>query len=596
MGLLRRLSTAFRNYSLERKVFMTTSVVILLAVPLTGAFSYHEASRILQGYAYNAADQTVNQLSGYMNNELKNVSDRMYLINSSEAMKMVMNWNRVNSDEPYTRVFNTMFSLFSQMRVNSTSIKAIYLYTPRGEFYDGPFEKKNIHFRNTPYYAAITGSQTNIWMHVKNDPLFAGQGDVISLLTRPATELSYLEQNSYVVMTLSTEKFIANLKSIQLVPQGFSMILDELGQPLLLSEESAAAGELINKSLLTNLSEKPSHFEIQINQETFLVNHTTIPFSNWQAVTVQPKERLLQDVRSIQYVTIVMTFILLIISFLLNKWIAKWVTHPLRKLMALMSLVKQGDLNVRFSSDYKDEISELGNRFDDMIMEIQRLLKQMVEEGQAKRKAEMRALQAQINPHFLYNTLDELYWKSLEFEDSSAPEIILSLSRFFRLSLNKGREETTIASELEHVEHYLKLVNHQYKRQFSFDIQIDESAQQITVPKIILQPLVENSVLHAFKANEYKDFHIHVSSKRLDQTIILLVKDNGCGIEPERIDDLNQPVQPASQSVPGGGYAIANIKERLWYFFGERARLTVHSQLGAGTDMEIQIHVIEGEA
>ncbi|MCS7460050.1 sensor histidine kinase [Paenibacillus doosanensis] len=596
MGLIRRILTTFQNYSLQRKVFLTTSIVVCLAVPLTGAFSYNEASRILQDYAYNAADQTVNQLSGYMGNEMKNVSDRMYLINSSEAMKLAMSWSLNKTNEPYTKVFNTMFSLFSQMRTNSTSIKAIYMNTPRGDFFEGPFEKKNIPFSETPYYAAIVNSPKNVWVHSQSDPLFGGQGDVISLLTRPAADMSYLDQDSYLVMTLSTEKFVNNLKSIHLVPQGFSLILDELGKPLLMSEESSAVAEFIQNSALARLKDAPSHFEMDINKETVLVNHSEIPFTQWRAVVVQPKDTLLRKVEFIKYFTILMTVFLLIVSFLVNNWIAKWVTNRLRKLMMLMNKVKLGDLNVRFSSAYRDDIGELGNRFDEMLERIQGLLRQILEEGKAKRQAEMRALQAQINPHFLYNTLDELYWKSLEFEDPAAPEIILSLSRFFRLSLNKGKEETTIASEMEHVEHYLKLVNHQYKRQFTYDIEADPRAQHVLVPKIIMQPLVENCVLHAFKANEYKDFHIHVSCRVMESgTVILQVKDNGCGIPPERIKDFNESVQHAddSVSVQSGGYAIANIKERLLYFFGDRACLRAKSSLGAGTVMEIQIFCVK---
>ncbi|MEK8132814.1 sensor histidine kinase [Paenibacillus filicis] len=592
--MFRYFANLFWNYSLERKVFIATSLVILLAVPLTGAFSYYEASRILQGYAYNAANQMVNQLSGYMNNELKNISDRMYLINSSEAMKSTLNWSRGNSRESYTRVFNNMFTLFSQMRVNSTTIKEIYMYTPRGEFFDGPFKRTPLSFQETPYYEEVLHTQKNRWLYLERDPLFAGEGDVVSLLTRPTSDSSYLEENSYVVITLSTEKFINNLKSIQLSPQGFSLILDETGKPIFRSEESAGIQEFIQRLQQEPIQGKPPHFEMEINRETFLVSHADIPFVGWQSVVVQPKAKLLENVRSIQYVTTVMTLVLLVCSFLLNKFIAQWVTNPLRKLMKLMNQVKLGNLSVRFASEHKDEIGQLGHRFNDMLQQIQQLLHEIVDEGRAKRKAEMRALQAQINPHFLYNTLDELYWKSLEFEDPTAPDIILSLSRFFRLSLNKGNEETTIAHEIEHVEYYLKLVNHQYKRQFSFEISLDERAARVAVPNIILQPLVENCVLHAFKQNDYRAFQIHISAFLRGEWAILQVKDNGIGMEPQLVERLNSSSSALEHEAgPGVGYAISNIKERLGYFFGERARLYAESQPGIGTVMEIRIRVEE---
>lgn len=141
--MIAKLILMFHNFSLERKVFMMTSIVILLAVPLTGAFSFNQASKILEGYAYNAADQTANQLSGYMNNELKNISDNLYFINTSKEMGQALDWTDGQSNLSYTTVFNDLFSLFARIRLTSNDIQSIYMYTPNGEFYEGlPVEKR----------------------------------------------------------------------------------------------------------------------------------------------------------------------------------------------------------------------------------------------------------------------------------------------------------------------------------------------------------------------------------------------------------------------------------------------------------------------
>jgi len=289
-----------------------------------------------------------------------------------------------------------------------------------------------------------------------------------------------------------------------------------------------------------------------------------------------------------------LTLALLIASFLLNRWFARLVTRPIRKLLMLMNRVKQGDLGVRFSPTSHDEIGILGSRFDEMLMQIQQLLSQVVEEGNAKQRAEMRALQAQINPHFLYNTLDELYWRFLELNDKTASDMILSLSRFFRLSLNKGEEETTVAKEFEHVEQYLKLIKYQYSRQFTYEVTLDERCQSVRIPKIILQPLVENSILHAFKTNEYQQSWIHVTGKWHEPNVLVMsVEDNGSGMARERVEQFNrsEDLTHVSDSQDEGGYAIPNIKERLKYYYGTRASLHIESELGQGTAVEIRITV-----
>ncbi|MFD0869016.1 MULTISPECIES: cache domain-containing sensor histidine kinase [Paenibacillus] len=614
--IIERLKRRFRNARLESKVFIMTSIVIVLAVPLTGMFSYSQAARILERYAYNAADQTVSQLSGYMNNELKNISDKLYWMNASDEMKTALYWADGKLDVNGWVVFNEMFALFSQTRLASPTIRSIYMYTPKGEFYEGlPYERKAASFKDTPYYKAIRNESTNQWVYAEEDPLFAGRGEVISLVTRPVLDISYLEQDNYLVITLSANRFMANLRNINLVPEGFSLIMDETGKPILMSSPELAE-PFLESIQAEEFQLNPGSFEWKVGRQEFLVSHQPVPFAGWNAVLVQPKDELLKEINYIKYFTFMLTGILLILSFVFIRWIARWVMNPLRKLQRLMNRAKDGNLNVRFESEYEDEIGQLGNRFDDMIRQIQQLLKQVVEESQAKRQAEMRALQAQINPHFLYNTLDEIYWKTLDAPDSSASEIILSLSRFFRLSLNQGEEMTTVAKEMEHVEQYLKLVNVQYRRQFSYVIQTDDRTKPFRMPKIILQPLVENSVLHAFNANDYNDYRITVSSEWIEpRRVRLRVEDNGSGIKPEWVTRFNEPLSGKNQAfpetpsaangevTPAGedkepprqGYAIANVRERLWYAFGERASFRVESTLGEGTVIEITMEATEME-
>ncbi|MEC0212756.1 cache domain-containing sensor histidine kinase [Paenibacillus ehimensis] len=593
---MRRAAERFRDWGLEWKVFLMTSIVILIAVPLTGAFSFNQAARYIEEYAYNAADRTVSQLSANVGNELKNVSDKLYWINSSDELTRAIEWSQNRSDEAYSVIFNNVFSLFSKASLSSPTIRGIYLYTPKGEFFEGvPAARKETDFKETVYYEAIKPSSTNRWVYSGQNPLFVEEGAVIGLVSRPATATGALELDNYLVITLRADYFERNLQSIQLVPDGFAMILDENGRPILLSSRNEATEQFLEQAQVPDFSGKPSFFEVKLGDQTYLVNHRPIPIAGWQALVIQPKKQLLVKIAYIQYFTVLLTVALLAFSFFMNKSIASWVTLPVRRLQRLMSQAKKGDLDVRFASESRDEIGELGRRFDELLDQIQRLLKQVVEESLAKRRAEMRALQAQINPHFLYNTLDEIYWKSLEFNDSSASEIILSLSRFFRLSLNRGEEATTVGKEMEHVEQYLKLVNYQYKRQFAFEVAVDERTKEIVVPKIILQPLAENAVLHAFQDNEYQNNRIRVKSFREGtDTTVLTVEDNGSGIDPELIALFNAPLHaaeaaPGVASRSGEGYAIMNIKERLRYFFGERASFRAESRVGEGSRFEIRI-------
>jgi two-component system sensor histidine kinase YesM len=256
-----------------------------------------------------------------------------------------------------------------------------------------------------------------------------------------------------------------------------------------------------------------------------------------------------------------------------------------------MKQVEQGsgDLTVRFESDYNDEVAQVGFRFNRMLGEIGSLVEEIKLVEQEKRKQEVKALQSQIDPHFLYNTLNTIYWKSEMNDHEDVREMIISLSNLFRLGVNNGHDMTSLDKELTHVEHYLLLQKKNYKRLYSYEIQVaDPSLKERRVPKVILQPLVENTILHGFKDMD-ADGRIRLTVDADESFLLLEVEDNGSGMDVERTRERMLAAHTSEQ-----GYALRNVYQRLKLIYGAAAEVELRSRPYKLTTVAIKIP-IQGE-
>ncbi|MNC25582.1 putative sensor-like histidine kinase [compost metagenome] len=249
-----------------------------------------------------------------------------------------------------------------------------------------------------------------------------------------------------------------------------------------------------------------------------------------------------------------------------------------------MKRVESNDLTARFESLQEDDLAQVGFRFNRMLDQIVVLIDEVKEAEAGKRNTEIKALSAQMDPHFLYNTLNVIYWKLKLKQVDESQTMVVSLSRLFQLGLNKGKEITTLEKELEHVRLYLELQASCYENLFEYSIEVkDPSLPALTVPRIILQPLVENSILHGFSSMENGGrISIELDSDPSAESWSIRVEDNGCGMEEEAVRAMLRDPQ-------GKGYAIGNLIQRLQLYYGGWARLHLESHPDRGTIIYMSI-------
>ncbi|MDT8297565.1 MAG: sensor histidine kinase [Spirochaetaceae bacterium] len=291
----------------------------------------------------------------------------------------------------------------------------------------------------------------------------------------------------------------------------------------------------------------------------------------------------------VQMMNALIGLVLFIIVGLVTNFITRGVTKPLRQLQSVMRSVETGEFRQAGSLEGTDEIRELAREYDIMVGHIGKLMEQNVKEQELKRKSDLKALQAQINPHFLYNTLDSIIWMGEMNKNDAVVKMTSALSRLFRISISKGRELIPLRDELEHVRSYLTIQEMRYKDKFRYLIDIPEELMDFTVLKITLQPLVENAIYHGIRSVDYVGL-IEIAGRSEGGDLIMTVKDNGEGMDVEQLASLLDKIDDEEVQEKGNsGTGVRNVHERIRLYFGPEYGLDYESRNGVGTTISIRI-------
>ena len=266
----------------------------------------------------------------------------------------------------------------------------------------------------------------------------------------------------------------------------------------------------------------------------------------------------------------------------------KSITNPLEKLCRITGQISNGDFNVRAKINTMDEIGILSDSVDNMTEKLEIMVKQIKDDERKMRHAELRLLQEQINPHFLYNTLDTIIWLIEGNDTDRAVSMVVSLSEFFRLVLSKGKEYITIREEELHIRSYLEIQQVRYRDILDFEIVLPKELFGACLPKLTLQPLAENALYHGVKEKRGKS-KIWIQCSREGDTVVIQVRDNGIGISAERLRELKEALN-SRQRV---GFGMSAVQERLRLCYGEPYGMSVCSEYGKGTCVEIRIPFLE---
>ena len=308
----------------------------------------------------------------------------------------------------------------------------------------------------------------------------------------------------------------------------------------------------------------------------------------YQTVSIeQLKNSLNEQVESFIALFVGMVFGIVAIVVIVTTYVLSSITKPVRELSEATKKIADGDFSTRVTVGVKDEIGTLAESVNEMTEHLEEFVEKIKEDERKMRHTELRLLQEQINPHFLYNTLDTIVWLVEGNASDKAVNMVVSLSDFFRIVLSKGREIITLKEEEQHIRSYLEIQQVRYRDILEYDIQIPEELYQYKILKLTLQPLVENSLYHGIKTKRGKGT-IYVTGRLEDDKIYLDVKDTGIGMSEAELASLRSKISKPCKETDSG-FGLANVNERIRMHYGAEYGMTIESRLGEGTWVRVVI-------
>ncbi|RXZ82925.1 sensor histidine kinase [Paenibacillaceae bacterium] len=588
--LIMRLKHAYYGISFKRRISAAFLLFIALATGVVGISAYSIASKELQRNAFESSQEAVVKTTQIMDDKLYNVSKTVRSIMLSDAYKMMMQDVQSNNISNYYVHLSGMQYIFSQAVFNEPLIESILIATPIGDFYPVLQRRaQNQSFYESNLYYLTENNNGGLWLSGHTDVLFTGESRVLSFVTK-GTHDYYSNTNVYFIVNVNESGLIDIINQNSPKNDNNYLIVDSSGGEVIRTEWSSRQNLGRDEVFLRQVAEADNRsFFHEFDDTEYLVNSSRSKIvDNWILFGMQPKNKLLAQMMKVQRTVGVIMVVFLLAALLLSNKLTSVLLKPLYRLRRLMRDVENNRLTVRFESKSRDEVAQVGFQFNRMLDEITRLIQDVRESEAGKREAQMRALTAQMEPHFLYNTLNTIYCKSVMGEYQEVNKMIMALSQMFQLGLSGGKDWNTLEDELSHVEQYCAIQGMCYEDLFEYQVEVlAPELLTCNVPKILLQPIVENSIQHGFRDRGSGGL-IRLSVNEDEGFLHIVIEDNGVGMDEDKVRaGMKLAVQPDSKK----GFALYNISNRLNLYYGDKARMEFHSREAGGVRTDLWIPI-----
>lgn len=438
------------------------------------------------------------------------------------------------------------------------------------------------------YQQAVEQKRNMLWQRVGK-----GQSDTFQLnrsekivLYREIYDLSQKNRLGYLVIGSSADKFDEICRNVLGSEKEEVVVLSANGAKLV------QCGSLDDKDISKMISEEETEIQAELSADTNQNYRIYRCYNEDTGITIYKfvmKENYLALVSSAVYAPFALLLGILIGLYPLMVIVSNIVSKPLQNLKAAMAQFKLGDFTQKVEVVTMDEVGEASACFNEMVDDMKDLIDKNYVLALKEKESELDALQAQINPHFLYNTLDSLYWRTVEAGEEEIGEDILALSELFRFVLGRGNGIVTVRHEAELIDRYLRIQKMRFGKRLDYDIQIEEEILDEEIPKLILQPFVENAIVHGFE-NVRNEFRLFVSGKTDGDGIKFCIRDTGVGMNREQVREMLEGTDTGKYKGHRiGRYAVKNVRERLELSYHEECMLQIESEVGVGTEVYIRV-------
>lgn len=579
----------WQRFSLRYRIWLAFICIAIVAVTVTGLLSYRIAAGVVEENANRTGQETLAKTAQMLDEKLDRIQQAVYSMVVSEPYRKLVGLDPVyNETQTYYTHLSALQSSFVQAKLYEPFIHTILVVTPDGDYYQLFLSREmDTPFLNSELHQRMLHSNRQLWVEGHDDLYFAGKDRVISfVMDGLAGNTAYMEHVYIIANVMEAEMLDLIHADVSGSKERFFLV-NRSGDAVLRTNSELFTALQAHEGYRAALALNRGEFEAELGGLEYLVNYKRLSgVGDWSLFSVMPKSELLQQMNNIKWTTLWIALGCLLVSSVFADVLSRMLLKPLNRLKSVMKKVERVGLDARYEGESRDDIAHIGYHFNRMLIEVERSFQEARGAEQEKRKAEVKALQAQIDPHFLYNTLNTIYWKSQLGQLQAVQEMVLALSNLFQLGLNKGREMITLQNELVHVEQYLRIQQQCYENLFDYEIDVQEGINlQLPILKIVLQPLAENAIMHGFK-DQNEGGRIRIVIRQDERHLILSVEDNGAGM-PSELVQMRMQTQSGDDNSKLKGYALGNVYRRLRLQYGEEADVRMSSEPHVCTRIEI---------
>lgn len=583
--------------SMHKRMMLYFAVPLILMQILLCSLCYPQVVRRYREKTDYSMEQSVSQAISFTESYLRNMTYLANMVEDNGVIQNTLSADGFGEERPYMEQWLEYYELnkeFNSYEI-SNSIYRFCLYVPDEVMYAGNqyyFDGVSRLKERSDYvdlrYALNTGEDYVAISRERDGVDQQDTSQMVTLYHRIASKKEKEEELGICSISVSAKYFQDIMKNANITSEGLVYLMSENGR-MITSSNSSILQKMQKKGILLNYGAELFMEKKKEGQKEYYITRQNVDGASWQMILIIPESEYEDQYRFLWLSAALMLGSMIAVIVLMSYLLSGYYVGRLKKLNAEMTGLESGKLNANLPiTTEEDEIEEIYHNFNGMVQEVQRLMQEHYQLGKEVKMAEVRALQAQINPHFLYNTLDLINWISMDYGAEEIGTLTWNLARFYRLSLNHGKSLISIGEEVEHVEVYVNIENYHFDNAISLEVDVPEELKSYACLNIILQPFVENAIVHGIAEKpDIESCEIRIRARREEQDIIFSVQDDGPGVDVEQMQkETQQDIRTAQH-----GYGVRNINFRLKLCFGEKYGVT-YLESEKGTHVEIKIPVM----
>lgn len=567
------------KHSFRKQFFIAISFIIIVSLIIFMAMFQNFRQTLMKQYG-ESEKQSVDVIGNnidYILNDVENMSNS--IISNQDLIESI---KIGDIDQLSDRLYNYYIS--------SNIIEGIYMITPAGLQHVGTELQDGV--KSFPRYELDDTSGEIVWFPTMEMKVKILSGSMVKRyfsMGRKIIDIYSLRELGFIIMEVDESLLTEAFTNVQ-EENSRIIICDIKGNIIASSDDDFTPVDVKNSSYFKNMMKDsgPNYVSYIDHGKKYVAIYSSFNYDKWYVVKTVPEDILYAEINRLQLYSIIGGIISLIVVFFVSLIYTRKITKPIELMMYQMKQIEAGNLNVRVESNVYNELDNLSEGFNQMVNQVKNLMEDIVAVERNKNELELEVLHAQINPHFLYNTLNTIRWMAKIKGEDSIAEALVALVKLLRVSIRFGNNMISLKEEIEYIENYILIQRLRFNQLFEIYYDIKEEHKSLNIPKLILQPIVENSLIYGIYEAEKREepIIIRIFTRNMKDHIEIVVEDNGSGIRKEVLENILKQEQNIDRFSKVG---LNNVNQRLKIYLGDAYGLQIFSTVGVGTTVIISV-------